>query len=205
MNLRLLLCDEDPDIVQAWRDQFARWPEVEVSEGDPLDASADALLLPGNSFGFLDGGLPLRAVDTFGWGLQDELRRRVRAEYGGEILVGQATIVRLPELPRPAVYAPIWRTPASLVDTVNVFLAVRGALLTVRDAGGSESISRLIVPGLGVGPPGDLDPRTSARQIRYAYEMAAGHRGLGDKNLSQLTRRQWKLQTIPGAGEDDAG
>jgi O-acetyl-ADP-ribose deacetylase (regulator of RNase III) len=200
----MLLCDQEPDILAAWREQFARWPEVEIVEGDPLRAGAEALLLPGNSFGFLDGGLELRAVETFGWGLQDELRRRVRTEFDGEILVGQATVLRLGDLPRPVVYAPIWRTPASLVGTVNVFLAVRGALLAASKASEPAPIPRLVVPALGVAAPGELDPRTSARQIRYAYEMALGHRGLGDKNLSQLARRQRKLQSVPGAGGDEA-
>ena len=59
----------------------------------------------------------------------------------------------------------------------------------------------LAIPGLGASGELGMDPRVSARQIRYAYEMASGKRGSGDKNLSQLERREKKLQSIPGAGK----
>jgi len=202
---RLLLCDRDPEVVGAWKAQFVKWPEVEIVEGDPLGAPGDALLLPGNSFGFLDSGLELRVVETFGWSLQDELRRRIRQDFDGELLVGQAVVLRLSSLSRPIVYAPLWRTPGPLAHSVNVLLAVRGAFLALKKDAGAPPLSLLCAPALGVGVPGDLDPRISARQIRYAYEMACGQRGLGDKNLSQLGRRQRKLQSVPGAAAGQAG
>ena len=92
--------------------------------------------------------------------------------------------------------------------TVNVFLALRGAFLAIKadavKAGAAgPAIQTIAVPAVGVAPPASLDPRISARQIRYAYEMAAGHRGLGDKNLSQIARREHKLQAIPGAGKEE--
>ena len=202
MSLKLLLCDQDPQVLDAWKLQFAKRPEVNILEGDPLETPADALLLPGNSFGFLDRGIGLRAVETFGWEIQDELRDRIRRDFAGELLVGQAIVVRLPSV-RPIVYAPIWRTPQALTGTVNVFLAVRGAFLALgADPTWGEG-GVVAAPGMGVGAPGELDAKISARQIRYAYEMATEQRGLGDKNLTQLTRRQHKLQSVPTGGIAD--
>ena len=199
LQMKFILCDERPEVLDAWNSQFLRRPEVEIRRGDILNTPADAFLLPGNSFGFLDSGLELRVVETFGWGIQDELRGRIRDEFDGELLVGQAIVFRSSSLLRGMVYTPIWRTPRRLSSTVNVFLGVRGALLALKR---DQGLGTFAMPGLGVGP-GGLDPLISARQIRYAYEMMTGLRGLGDKNLSQLARREKKLQIFPATGKED--
>jgi hypothetical protein len=212
MTIRLILSDASEAVLAAWRAQFERWPEVEVRAEDVLETRSDAFLLPGNSFGFLDSGLELKVLERHGWGLEEDLRGRIRRDHDGELLVGQALVLRPAGKDRSIVYAPIWRTPRKLAATVNAYLAVRGALLALRgDRGGGEArepagggpapaaIGSLAVPALGV--DAGMDPRVSARQIRYAYEVASGLRGAGDKNLTQLLRRERKLQSIPGETE----
>ena len=203
--MKLILCDERPLVLDAWRDQFQLRPEVEIRKDDVLHTPADAFLLPGNSFGFLDSGLELRALEAHGWEVQDELRQRIQSEYDGELLVGQALIYRRPSMPRAMVYAPLWRTPRRLSGTSHVFLLVRGALLAVtKEAnvlGGNGGIQSLAIPGLGV-DSGEMHPIISARQARYAYEIAMGLRGRGDKSLNQLRRQEKKLQTLPELGKE---
>lgn len=196
---QLVLCDKRPEVLQAWRLQFAELPGNEIVEGDPLEAPGDAILLPGNSFGFLDVGLELKVVESWGFCVQDALRKRIREEFFGELLVGQAIALGPPEVPRSLVYAPVWRVPSSLEGTVNVYLAVRGALLALRGESRGGSPRRLVVPAIGIGPPGSLHPGISARQTRYAFEVVCGLRGFGDKNLSQVARRHKKLQSVPGS------
>ncbi|MBI4604069.1 MAG: hypothetical protein HY721_19100 [Planctomycetes bacterium] len=203
--MRLILCDTAPEALAAWTAQFAKRPEVEVRQAPVLDGPAEAVLLPGSSFGFLDSGLGLEVLERHGWAVEEELRRRVRSEHDGELLVGQAIVLRLPALPKTLVYAPIFRVPRHIEGTVNVFLAVRGALLALKKDPGSPPADSLGVPALGVGPPGGLDPRVSARQMRYAYEIFTGQRGLGDKNLTQQIRRERKLISVPGAGKETDG
>jgi hypothetical protein len=201
MHPRLILVDRDPAVLEAWRYQFARWPEVEVREGALLDTDASALLLPGNSFGFLDTGLELEVIDAFGPLIEEEVRARIRKEHHGELLVGQALIVRPSGgPPRALVYSPIWRTPRKLAGTVHPFLCLRGALLEMARRG--EALDSLAIPPLTGFERGDLDPRIMARQCRHAFEVVTGRRGLGDKNLSQLTRRERKLQVVPDSIED---
>ena len=132
---KLVLCDLDPQILDIWRQLFLKRPEVEIRELDPLQTTADAFLLPGNSFGFLDSGLDLRVLETAGFGLQDDLRKIIREEFAGELLVGQAIALRSSNLPWLLIYAPIWRTPSALADTVNVFLATRGAYMALLSQG----------------------------------------------------------------------
>ncbi len=213
--MRLVLADTTPDCVQAWSAQFLKRPEVEIRESHVFDAEADAFLLPGNSFGFLDSGLALEACERFGWDLQEEVRRMVRTEFSGELLVGQAVAIRMATLPTLVIYAPLWRTPRKLEGTVNAYLALRGASLALSKAMGLQwpleltspgvanpAHPRLAVPALGV-KEGGLDPRISARQIRYAYEVSTGQRGFGDKNLTQQARRERKLLLVPGIARED--
>src|SRR5688572_8340629 len=175
---RLVLVDRDPAVLEAWRYQFARWQEVEVREGRLLDTDDAALLLPGNSFGFLDTGLELEVVEALGPEIEEEIRSRIRKEHHGELLVGQALVVKPPRGGRTVVYAPIWRTPRRLQGTVQPYLCLRGALLEVIRAG--AGLPSLAVPALTGFERGDLDPRIMARQCRYAYEVVTGRRGTGD-------------------------
>jgi len=203
--MKLILCDQNPATLDAWRSQFQKRPEVEVRSEDILETAADAIVVPGNSFGFLDSGLGLRVSNAYGWGIQDEIRRRIDEDLDGELLVGEALVLRQPAFPRAIVYAPIWRTPRRLEGTVNVFLAVRGALLAVAKDAAPPPLEAVALPPLGL-DEGEIHPHTSARQIRYAYEIVTGQRGRRVKNLSQQTRRERKLVSVPkGALEGGEG
>jgi len=198
---RLVFVDSDPAVLDAWRYQFARWPDVEVREGRLLDTDASAMLLPGNSFGFLDSGLELELVEAMGPEIEEEIRSRIRKEHHGELLVGQALVIQpSSRTGRALIYAPLWRTPRRLQGTIHPYLCLRGALLElIRHGAGLHSLA---VPALTGFERGDLDPRIMARQSRYAFEIVTGRRGPGDKNLSQITRRERKLQSVPGSDED---
>ena len=62
--MKLILCDKNPEVLAAWREQFEETPNVEVREEDILETQASAILLPGNSFGYLDSGLPPHGIDS---------------------------------------------------------------------------------------------------------------------------------------------
>lgn len=78
----------------AWEQQFKSVPGVQVTCGDIFDdVTADAVVSPANSFGFMDGGIDLAYSRRFGWDLQERLQERLRREHLGELPVGQAVIV----------------------------------------------------------------------------------------------------------------
>ncbi|MCZ6792990.1 MAG: hypothetical protein O7J95_05180 [Planctomycetota bacterium] len=192
---QLILCDRRAEVVDAWRQQFDECPEVDIREGDILECGAEALVVPGNAFGFLDRGLELEVCETLGWEIQDALRAEVRGRFHGELLVGQACFTPGKGPFHQILYTCLYRTPRKLRETVNAFLAVRGAFLAL-GAPGAPAPRSVAIPGLGTGSS-DLHPLISARQLRYAYEIFSGRRGFGDKNLSQLARRERKLATLP--------
>ncbi len=206
LPVRLILADRDADVRSAWELRFAPCEYVEIRDADPLETEVDALVVPGNAFGFLDSGFELRASERFGLEFQDQLRARVRSEFAGEMLVGQALVERYGG--RALIYAPLWRTPQSIASTVNAALCARGAVraLAADQAAGQPAVETLAIPALGVGAPGNLHPAISARQLRYGFEVGAGYRGGGGKNLTRQIRREIRLKSMPRTAADtDAG
>jgi O-acetyl-ADP-ribose deacetylase (regulator of RNase III) len=169
--MKYLLRDRNVAVVEAWRIEFAQAPDVEVSHGDIFDLSADALVSPANSFGFMDGGIDLVYSQHFGWGLQERLRERLRSEFDGELPVGQAVIVETLDQKIPfLISAPTMRIPMDVSDTVNAYLAFRAVIRAVRSHNASKErpIESVLCPGLGTAV-GRMPPQACARQMHYAY------------------------------------
>jgi hypothetical protein len=68
------LRDIDPDVVSAWQKYFKGVPNVCISLGEIFERSADAIVSPANSFGYMDGGIDLVYLHRFGWELQTRLQ-----------------------------------------------------------------------------------------------------------------------------------
>ncbi len=201
MDIKVTLCDKSQQIVEAWKRRFVKNPEVEIVPGDIFDCKTDAVVIPGNSFGYLDRGLELQASELFGFELQDLLREKIRAEHNGELLVGEGFVIPCKEQLADKgscsnlVYVSASRTPGDLTGSLNSYLAARGAFMAVASAA-PGSIGSVALPGIGTGSSG-IAPEICARQMRYAYTVFSGQRGYGDKSLTQLTRREKKLRRMP--------
>ncbi|MBR0840912.1 macro domain-containing protein [Bradyrhizobium liaoningense] len=170
--LSIHLRDISAEVVEAWRAAFADVADVEVSHGDIFAQEADAILSPANSFGHMDGGIDLLYSRYFGWDLQTNLQAVLAEHYYGELPVGQAIVLATGHARFPfLVSAPTMRVPMRIDQTVNVYLALRAALIAVltHNAGGDEAIRSLLVPGLGTGI-GAMPPPRAARQMRLAYD-----------------------------------
>jgi O-acetyl-ADP-ribose deacetylase (regulator of RNase III) len=133
-----------------------------------------ALVSPANSFGFMDGGIDALYLEVLGEDLEDRVRDHLAADYHGELLVGQATIVDTehPESFPLLIVAPTMRVPTILpADTINPYLAIRAAL---RAAAADPRVRRVIIPGMGTGV-GLVDPDRFAIQAHTAIrEFFAG-------------------------------
>jgi O-acetyl-ADP-ribose deacetylase (regulator of RNase III) len=128
--------------------------DVDVSHGDIFDLKADAIVSPANSFGFMDGGIDLAYSLRFGWSLQDRLRESLRLEHDGELPVGQAVIVPTDHTDIPyLISAPTMRIPMDVSDSVNAYLAFRGAIRVARDHNrtAARPIKTILCSGLATG------------------------------------------------------
>jgi O-acetyl-ADP-ribose deacetylase (regulator of RNase III) len=173
---------------------FRNRPAVSTTLEDLFSLSTDAVLIPINSFGFFEGGLPLQATDHFGLHLQESLQKIIVSDYFGELLVGQAEI--LPSRtasPAHVIAAPLVRTiDDDLTNSMHAYLAMRAALLAIRNNPDKE-ITSLGVPLIGTGR-GGLTAYTSARQIRYAIRGILREKPRKLEHLSKLKRRENSLK-----------
>jgi O-acetyl-ADP-ribose deacetylase (regulator of RNase III) len=160
----------------AWKKYFQHEDDVEVSLGDifgPGDhLSADAIISPANSFGFMDGGIDYIYSLELGWGMSDDLRRVIHKVAGGELLVGQSAVIPIrrtnPDAKIPyLISAPTMRVPMSVAGTVNAYLAFRSALKSAED---HEEINSILCPGLGTAV-GEMPHVICAIQMYEAYRQ----------------------------------
>jgi O-acetyl-ADP-ribose deacetylase (regulator of RNase III) len=189
--LAVHLRDINAGIVKAWGQAFADVPEVRVSRGDIFEHSADAIVSPANSFGFMDGGIDLLYSRYFGWRLQTDLQALLAEQHYGELPVGQAVVVATGNDVIPfMVSAPTMRVPADISSTVNVYLAFRAALIAVltHNTRAQAPIRTLLVPGLGTGI-GAVAPTPAARQMRLAYDAIFGSGKVEPRSARTILRQ----------------
>lgn len=146
-----------------------------------LDVSAQAVVSPANSFGWMRGGVDAVYAQAFP-AVEQQVRSAVLAYHGGELPVGQALIVPTgASAPAWLICAPTMRNPGELLphDTVHPFLAARAVLRlwrdgTLEDGGPVRSAVRTIaLPGMGTGV-GGVSPETCARQVIAAWDEVIG-------------------------------
>jgi O-acetyl-ADP-ribose deacetylase (regulator of RNase III) len=167
------LRDIDAEMVQAWQKYFTGIPNVRMSQGEIFDSSADAIVSPANSFGYMDGGIDLVYLHRFGWELQTRLQTHIKADYDGELPVGQATILETFDETIPyLVSAPTMRVPTDVADTVNAYLAFRAALRAIKQYNREHpgSIRTVLCPGLCTAI-GRMPTELAARQMAAAFEV----------------------------------
>lgn len=179
--MRIILTAREAGLSEAWRKWCGDLDFVSVHDGSILDVTADAIVSPANSFGFMDGGIDALYSQSFGWHVQERLRRAIADGHHGELIVGAAEIV---ETDAPTIgyliAAPTMRVPMELDSrTINPYLAVRAALLLVRHgvlrigpfAGEriADHVRSIAFPGMGTGI-GRVPFDTCARQCRAAID-----------------------------------
>lgn len=185
------LRDIDINVVRAWQKHFAGVENVRVSHGEIFDTSADAIVSPANSFGYMDGGIDLVYLHRFGWELQTRLQSHIRDEHDGELPVGQAAIVETfdPAFPY-LVSAPTMRIPMDVSGTVNAYLAFRAAIRTVRlhNREIPGAIRTVLCPGLCTAI-GRMPPDLCARQMATAFETCVLNQLVGPASHRYLLGR----------------
>ena len=185
MNISISLVDLNARIVAEWRDAFAAEPDFNVLHGSMLLQRADAWVTPTNARGSMDGGFDAAVKRYFGDGIEQRVRREIRARFGGATPVGCATCVSTAGLSAPAtgpqprylISAPTMSGSSERVSgTLNTALAFGAAIQAARmqDAAEPGSIRTVAVPGLGAST-GRVPPETCALQMFAAYELMRDH------------------------------
>jgi O-acetyl-ADP-ribose deacetylase (regulator of RNase III) len=153
-------------------------PDVECTAGDIFDVTADAIVSPANSFGFMDGGID--AVYSMRWPhIQKVLQEELLANHYGEMPVGSAVIVPTGDAAIPwCVSAPTMRVPMDIRGTVNAYLAFRAALIAVmrHNERCPQKIKSVLSPGMGTAV-GMMPVTIAAMQMHHAYKLIVKNEG----------------------------
>lgn len=174
--MKIVLCDINTDLVQAWNHAFAdvflrddrKDHQFEIIKGSIFDQHADALVSPGNSFGYMDGGLDYLISEIVGWDIQRKLQEYIKERTLGEILVGQAVPIEANDKSRFSyvICAPTMRIPMILgADSINVYLATKAVFSCMK----GSALKSIAIPGMGTGV-GKVPPNVCAAQMRQAFE-----------------------------------
>jgi O-acetyl-ADP-ribose deacetylase (regulator of RNase III) len=172
------LRDRNAPVVEAWRRHFGEQSNVEIGFGDIFEVTADAIISPANSFGYMDGGIDAAYLERFGAGLQSRLQQHLREHHHGELAVGAAVVVETYALDIPwLVSAPTMRVPSPVPKTLNAYLAFRAALRAVLEHNrtAESPIRSILCPGLATAI-GAMPAERCARQMRFAYDVILGGR-----------------------------
>lgn len=165
-NLKIYLCAREKKLFNAWKLFCGANSFVEPTMQDILHVKADAVVAPANSFGFMTGGIDLHFKNYFGKEMEVALQKKIRGEYSGELLVGQATSVEVkhPEFQmKYLIAAPTMRVPENVSHTINAYLAAKAALTEALKLG----VNSIVFPGLGTGT-GMLLFEDCAKQVNAA-------------------------------------
>jgi O-acetyl-ADP-ribose deacetylase (regulator of RNase III) len=166
-ELRISICDLNPSFVAEAHHYLMGLPNViEVAHRSVVDRSADAVVTPANSFGFMDGGVDWAYLQFFGTELQRRVQMMIRLQKFQELLVGSAIVVPTYHESIPfLIAAPTMRVPKIITDPADVMLATRAAVRMACDF----RFEHIAMPGMGTGC-GQLPPDVAARAMRAGIE-----------------------------------
>ena len=161
-------CYGNSELGKAWKRDFEFCPEVVISNNNILEIGSDAIASPGNSFGFMDGGLDLAISHKFGWEIQTELRNKIAQLPMKELLVGQAIAIKSEQESKYIICAPTMRVPSSnnIPTSVNAYLAMKAILIEAKT---NKNITSVSISGLCTGT-GKMPVKTASKQMFSAYE-----------------------------------
>ncbi|MBR9859814.1 hypothetical protein GYB22_03515 [bacterium] len=164
--MHLQLVDRNIGLCNEWEKLFSSEQYVSIHCADFFSLETDCIVSPANSFGFMDGGLDYAISRTLGWQVQERVQEKIRNEFHGELLVGQALLVETGNEKIPyLISAPTMRVPLILTNTVNVYLASKAVFRVVKE---NPQIKTVTMSGLGTGV-GQVPYDICAKQIYWAY------------------------------------
>jgi O-acetyl-ADP-ribose deacetylase (regulator of RNase III) len=193
--MKIVLCDEKKEMADSWRKEFSGYKNIEIRHGNILEEKCDAIVSPANSFGFMDGGFDYQLREFFGKDIEKKLQKIIKEKYNGEILVGQAEIIRTGNEKIPyMISAPTMRAPMELEKgSLNVYLATKACYNAVKEFNmGNRKINSIAFTGMGTGV-GRFPHDISARQMRCAYDEIVLKKSDFPNDFSEAQKRTRKL------------
>lgn len=188
MTFKLILSAITPELYEAFKNRFAKFPDVEIISADFTSAfdRVDCIVSAANSFGLMDGGSDLFITKYFGEHLQKRVQGKIILDYWGEQPVGTSFVMRgnkdlvAGQKNKYVAHTPTMRVPGNISKADNVYRAMKAMLIAVeqhnrervllQEAGVEDEdtvISSVVCPGLGTGV-GEVLPEEAAKMMALA-------------------------------------
>ncbi len=169
--MKIILCDRNQAVVDAWT-AVGLYGKCDSIFSEP----ADAIVSPANSFGFMDGGIDLAYSERFGWHVEEKVQAKIKNDFGGELLIGQALSVGTDDPVFPhLISAPTMRVPMMIPDPYHIRMATRAALREAIRLSIELDIESIVFPGMGAGV-GKVKPEWVAAMMKAGIEDALSPR-----------------------------
>jgi O-acetyl-ADP-ribose deacetylase (regulator of RNase III) len=166
---KIILVDIDPDVVESFKKYFSTVEGFEIECKSIFDVDPDLVVSPANSFGFLNGGIDGFYTKVMGSQVQENLQRKIKDNFYGELLVGQSTLIETDYKKVPYLIAsPTMRLPQRLTGTINVYLAAKATFNLIKSGVLSDSVKTIAIPGFGTAT-GGLEPDLAIKQMWEGY------------------------------------
>jgi O-acetyl-ADP-ribose deacetylase (regulator of RNase III) len=163
--MKIQLIDTNTEMCAAWERHFKDCNITILCE-DIFSSNTDCVVSPGNSFGFMDGGIDVVLEQILN--VQSKLQMQINENYNGELLVGQAILVETENIAIPfLIAAPTMRVPMILGDSPNVYLASRALFILLKQ--NEDRFNSVSIPGFGTGV-GKMSCDIAARQMKKAFD-----------------------------------
>ena len=172
----IYLCDLKSDLVGAWQYAIDSYPQlkskIKIGCVDVTTLKADAVVSPGNSFGFMTGGIDLVYKQFFGESIQTRVQDKIKDSVLQELLVGQAVVVETLNKDVPyLIYAPTMRVPRWISYSSDVYLSTKIACLM----GTAFNMNSIIIPGMGSGCGGIVPHKVAKIMFQAISDALTGN------------------------------
>lgn len=171
---KIVLCDTNQKVVEAWEKIF-KSDLVEITRGSVFEQKADALVAPGNSFAYMDGGLDWEICKYFGNIIQPNVQREIKKYKKNNTFlpVGEAILVKTNDTRFPyLIYAPTMDRPKHITGTDNVYKATKAIFECCKEHPFLKSVA---IPGLGTGVGNLLAEKAAEQMWKGFIESIAGY------------------------------
>ena len=166
--MQIEICIPDAKQYQIAKEIFQDQPNFTVAHKSITQASYPVIITAGNSFGEMNGGvdkivnlhLSSYTPDKY---ISDDVKKIIETQFIGELPVGQSVLLRTNHpLHKFLIYTPTMRVAEDVSNTLNAYLAFRGALLYAKNLMGVST--PLFCTGAG-----GMDIRKACLQMKEAY------------------------------------
>ncbi len=203
-NIHFEFRDLNKECCKALKTAFGDVQNVNVVNGNICQGIANAVVTPGNSFGYSDGGCDgaintwLSSYDVQNDRIDVQVRNIIHEIYCGEQPVGACLFVptKHPQV-KWLLHVPTMKVPEDVSNTYNAYIAFRAVLVNLlnfnKQAKEEDKIRSVLCSGFCTAA-GFMSANNSAQQMKMAWDSVLNNKN--DYNWKRVHEEHRKLKLL---------